>query len=135
MRVNRRFGATLAVFTQPATNKDFTMSQQPYRFGDWFVQNWSRVALPTAAILIFLSPLAYKAGGTIGLLAYLLLAFYMVHQYEEHAEGKFKAFANKLLAHGQPKITDQAIFLVNIIAIWIIYPIVVLGTVFVAFPL
>ena len=111
------------------------MAEQSYRFGDWFVHNWSRVALPAGVVLIALTPLVYAANGLIGTVIYLQLASYMIHQYEEHAEGKFKALVNKLLAHGEPKITDLAIFLVNIIGVWGIYLLVIDGMLLVAQPL
>ncbi len=111
------------------------MTQPSYRFADWFVENWSRAALPTAVILIVLVPLVYQASGLVGVLIYLQLVCYMIHQYEEHAHGKFKAFANELLAHGEPKITDLAIFWVNIIGVWVIFLTVILGAAFVAVPL
>ena len=86
-------------------------------------------------ILILLAPLVYRASGVVGVLIYLQLVCYMIHQYEEHAQGKFKAFANELLAHGEPKITDLAIFWVNIIGVWGIYLAVILGAAFLAVPL
>jgi len=55
------------------------------------------------------------------LLVYLQLPIYMIHQYEEHAQGKFKEVANQLLAGGQPKIGDQPIFWVNILGVWGLY--------------
>ena len=93
----------------------------PYRFNEWFLHNWSRVALTMGLVLGLISPLVYKAFGLIVFLVFLQLVIYMLHQYEEHAQGKFKDFANQLLAGGQPKIGDLPIFWVNIIGVWGIY--------------
>jgi hypothetical protein len=100
-----------------------------YRFDDWFLHNWSRAALPLAAVIGLLSPLFFKAYGLIALLVVLHLVIYMVHQYEEHAHGKFRDFANQLLAGGQPKIGDLPIFWVNIIGVWGIYLLVIYGAI------
>ncbi|MEP6986142.1 MAG: hypothetical protein ABI970_11125, partial [Chloroflexota bacterium] len=100
-----------------------------YQFGDWFLHNWSRVALPLAVILGLLSPLVFHAYGLAALLTFLHLVAYMIHQYEEHAQGKFKDFANHMLAGGQPKIGDLPIFIVNIIGVWLVYLLVIYATV------
>jgi hypothetical protein len=99
--------------------------QRPYRFPEWFLHNWSRTALPAGIVLICLAPVVYKTGGLALMLVYLLLACYMIHQYEEHAEGKFKVFANRLLAGGKEKITDVPIFFVNIVGVWGLYLIII----------
>jgi hypothetical protein len=103
--------------------------ETPYRFDDWFLHNWSRAALPLAVVIGVLSPLVFKAYGLTALLVVLHLVIYMVHQYEEHAQGKFKAFANQLLAGGQPKIGDAPIFWVNIVGVWGVYLVVIYGAI------
>lgn len=91
------------------------------RFPNWFLHNWSRAALPLGIVLAVLSPLMFKAYGLAVLLVCLQLVIYLFHQYEEHAHGKFKEFANRLLAGGQPKIGDTPIFWVNILGVWGLY--------------
>ncbi len=103
--------------------------QTDYRFTDWFLQYWSRVALPLGLVLALLSPLIFKAYGLVVLLVFLQLVIYLFHQYEEHAQGKFKAFANQMIAGGQPKIGDLPIFWINIVGVWIIYLMVIYGAV------
>ncbi len=103
--------------------------ETPYRFDDWFLHNWSRAALPLAVVVGLLSPLIFKAYGVTALLVALHLVIYMVHQYEEHAHGKFKAFTNQFLAGGQPKIGDAPIFWVNIVGVWGIYLVVIYGAI------
>lgn len=81
--------------------------------------------MPLAVVIGLLSPLLFRAYGLTALLVVLHLVIYMVHQYEEHAQGKFKAFANQFLAGGQPKIGDAPIFRVNIIGVWGVYLVVI----------
>ncbi len=92
--------------------------EQPYSFADWFLHNWSRAALPLGIVLLLLTPFLLNAMSLLVFLTFLLLPIYMIHQYEEHAHGRFKAFVNALLAHGQEKVTDVPIFWVNIIGVW-----------------
>ena len=99
--------------------------QPSYHFTDWFLHNWSRAALPAGIVLVLLAPVIYKLGGLPLLLIYMQLAIYMIHQYEEHAEGKFKAATNRLLAGGQEKITDVQIFWINIGGVWGVYVLVI----------
>lgn len=103
--------------------------QPDYRFEDWFLHNWSRAVLPLGVVLGLLSPLIFKAYGLTVLLVFLQLVIYMIHQYEEHAQGKFKDFVNRVIAGGQPKIGDVPIFWVNIIGVWGVYLLVIYAAV------
>lgn len=103
------------------------MIEQPFEFRPWFVSNWSRTALPAGLVLAALSPLVYKVGGLVLLLIFLQLPFYMLHQYEEHAHGRFRRLVNELLAGGRPKLDDRTIFWINIIGVWVLYVVVIDG--------
>ncbi len=111
--------------------------EQParYRFPIWFVHNWSRAGLPLAIVLLLLAPLLLNAMSSAVFLTYLLLPIYMIHQYEEHAHGKFKDFVNALLAHGQEKITDVPIFWVNIVGVWAVDLVALYGAAYIYPPL
>ena len=51
-------------------------------------------------------------------LIYAQLPAYMIHQYEEHADGRFKAFANNTFGGGREVMTDKAIFWINVGGVW-----------------
>jgi Protein of unknown function with HXXEE motif len=89
------------------------------RFYDWFVDNWAKASLPLAIILFLISPFVYKGIGLAAFLVYLTLPFYMLHQYEEHAGGQFKAFVTKTVGRGREVLTDKAIFQVNVLFVWL----------------
>jgi hypothetical protein len=89
------------------------------RFYDWFIDNWARASLPLAIVLFLISPFVYKGIGLAAFLVYLTLPFYMLHQYEEHAGGQFKAFVNKTVGRGREIMTDRAIFRVNVLVVWL----------------
>jgi len=88
-------------------------------FYDWFIDNWARVSLPAAIVLFLISPFVYEGIGLSAFLVFLTLPFYMLHQYEEHASGQFKAFVNNMVGKGQEVLTDKAIFRINVLLVWL----------------
>ena len=89
------------------------------RFYDWFIDNWAKASLPLAIILFLISPFVYKGVDLAAFLVFLTLPFYMLHQYEEHAGGQFKAFVNKTVGRGREVLTDKAIFRINVLFVWL----------------
>jgi hypothetical protein len=88
-------------------------------FYDWFIANWAKASLPLAVILFLISPFVYMGIGLAAFLVYLTLPFYMLHQYEEHAGGQFKAFVNQTVGRGREIMTDRTIFRVNVLFVWL----------------
>jgi len=89
------------------------------RLYDWFINNWAKASLPMAIILFLISPFVYMGIGLAAFLVFLTLPFYMLHQYEEHAGGQFKAFVTKTMGRGQEILTDRDIFRVNVLFVWL----------------
>jgi len=89
------------------------------RFYDWFIANWAKASLPLAIILFIISPFVYRGIGLAATLVFLTLPFYMLHQFEEHAGGQFKAFVNKTMGRGREIMTDRTIFRVNVLVVWL----------------
>jgi len=44
----------------------------------------------------------------------------MLHQYEEHAHGRFRDFVNQLIGGGKPILSETAIFWINILLVWLL---------------
>ncbi len=88
-------------------------------FYDWFIINWAKASLPLAIVLFLISPFVYMGIGLAAFLVYLTLPFYMLHQFEEHAGGQFKAFVNKTVGRGREVLSDLAIFRVNVLWVWL----------------
>lgn len=108
------------------------MTDQPYRFAPWFVANWSRMAPVAALLLLALTPFLLFHGLTLGLyLVFLLLPVYMVHQYEEHAHGAFRAFVNQHMGGGRDILTNLAILWINVGEVWFLYLVVLYLAVYV----
>ena len=88
-------------------------------YHDWFISNWAKASLPLAIILFLISPFVYRGVGLAAFLVFLTLPFYMLHQFEEHAGGQFKAFVTKTVGRGREVLTDRAIFRVNVLFVWL----------------
>jgi hypothetical protein len=88
----------------------------------WLVrdQHWARVALPMAVVLLLLSPLLPAALGVAAFFVFLQLPVYMLHQYEEHGHGAFKAFINAMRPADAPPVSDRTIFWINILGVWVV---------------
>jgi hypothetical protein len=91
------------------------------RFWPWFVANWSRMALPAGVVgALTIASLLLDRNRDEALVA-LLLPMYMVHQYEEHAHGRFIAFVNEHVGGGLPVLTLESVFWINILCVWVLF--------------
>jgi hypothetical protein len=88
------------------------------RFWPWFVrdQQWARAGLPLALILGLLGPIIRPALGKSRFLIFLHSPVYMLHQFEEHGHGAFKADAQRMFPQARG-LTDLNICIVNI-GVW-----------------
>jgi len=58
---------------------------------------------------------------TAELAVFLLIPIYMFHQYEEHADDRFRLFVNGVLGNGATLLTRLDVFLINVPGVWGIY--------------
>ena len=92
-----------------------------YRLGPWKLENWSRMALPFAVLLLCSLPALLDSDNAALVLLYTLLPLYMLHQYEEHAHGKFVDFFNSTVGEGCPVLTKSSDFLINVLGVWLVF--------------
>ncbi|MCE9548607.1 MAG: HXXEE domain-containing protein [Planctomycetia bacterium] len=92
---------------------------------DWLVGKWQwpYAALFTAGFLGLLAPLVFRYAGIPLGLVYLQLPIYMLHQYEEHAGDRFRAWVNNMLGQGMlgrghDVLTPIATFWINSLMVW-----------------
>src|SRR5262245_10027980 len=87
---------------------------------NWLVTEWQwpYAALFTACFLVVLAPFAFRYAGTPLGLVYLMLPIYMLHQYEEHAGDRFRAWVNNMIGHGRDVLTPIATFWINSLLVW-----------------
>jgi Na+-translocating ferredoxin:NAD+ oxidoreductase RnfE subunit len=55
------------------------------------------------------------------ILLYTMLPVYMIHQYEEHAHGRFVAFVNSVIGKGHEVLTKVFAFWINILDVWLVF--------------
>jgi Protein of unknown function with HXXEE motif len=92
-----------------------------YKLAAWVVENWSRMALPFAVLALVSLPI-FASGGNLPLvLLYTLLPVYMIHQYEEHAHGRFVEFFNATVGKGHDVLTKTSAFWINILEVWVVF--------------
>lgn len=83
---------------------------------DWLADHWIVGAGFMAAALLTVAPV-------LGLPPMVSLIFlhspvYMLHQVEEHAGGRFQAFANQRIFGGLEALTVTAILIINLPLVW-----------------
>jgi hypothetical protein len=82
------------------------------------VDNWVYGGFLAALVLLVLGPL-FVAGWPPALIAtFLCLPAYMIHQYEEHDNDRFRDFMNQLIGKGREVLTKRAVFVINIAGVW-----------------
>jgi len=94
-----------------------------YRFRSWFVDNygWARMSLPFAILALLSLPIFLTADNLSLILLYTLLPVYMIHQYEEHAHGRFVDFFNSTIGKEYNVLTRGSAFWINILEVWVLF--------------
>jgi hypothetical protein len=94
-----------------------------YRFRSWFVDNygWARMSLPFAVLVLCSLPIFLTANNLSLILLYTLLPVYMIHQYEEHAHGRFVDFFNSTIGKEYDVLTKVSAFWINILEVWVLF--------------
>tara|TARA_R110002020_G_scaffold89135_18_gene218258 strand:- start:8323 stop:8871 length:549 start_codon:yes stop_codon:yes gene_type:complete len=70
------------------------------------------------AALVLLSLTPFLAFGPVLTAVYLALPVYMIHQYEEHDDDRFRRFVNTLLAGRSRGLSRADVFWINIAGVW-----------------
>ena len=93
----------------------------PGRTLDWLVVKWQwpYAALFTAGFLAVLARSCFAMPGCPLGLVYLQMPIYMLHQYEEHADDRFRLWVNNMLGHGDV-LTPIATFWINSLLVWVL---------------
>jgi hypothetical protein len=84
---------------------------------------WSRVGLPAALLILLMLPLLVTDDNWSLVLLLTLLPVYMIHQYEEHAHGRFASDINETFGKGHIVMSPLAIFAINIGTVWAVFAI------------
>lgn len=79
------------------------------------------MALPFAVLALVSLPIFFRGGSIGSILLYTLLPVYMIHQYEEHAHGRFVEFFNATIGRGRDVLTKVSAFWINILEVWLLF--------------
>ncbi len=82
------------------------------------VINWVYGGFLAGLLLVLLAPLFIHAWPPALAAAFFCLPAYMLHQYEEHDNDRFRIFMNRILAGGRDALTLPAVFIINVPGVW-----------------
>jgi hypothetical protein len=76
-------------------------------------------------LLLLLAPVVLVGFPLPFVLVVLQLPVYMLHQYEEHDADRFRAFVNRAFGGGRDVLPTGAVFVINIIGVWVLFVIAI----------
>jgi hypothetical protein len=82
------------------------------------IANWVYGGFLAGILLLLLAPLFIHGWPPALAAAFFCLPAYMLHQYEEHDDDRFRISINRLLGKGHEVLTVPAVFMVNIPGVW-----------------
>ena len=82
------------------------------------VANWVYGGFLAGLLLLLLAPVFVHGWPSALAAAYYCLPAYMLHQYEEHDDDRFRAFMNRILAGGHEVLSLMAVFVINVPGVW-----------------
>jgi hypothetical protein len=83
-----------------------------------FTENWVYGGTAAAGMLCLIALGLFNLIGATLSAVFLLMPAYMVHQFEEHVDDRFRRFVDQELGRGHPVLTRQDIFLINVPGVW-----------------
>lgn len=85
---------------------------------DRLARHWVYGGTLAAFLLLAFAPFACAGRPPAFWLAYLGLPAYMLHQYEEHDDDRFRRFVNALM--GGEALSRVEVFWINILGVWVV---------------
>ncbi len=85
---------------------------------DRLIAHWVYGGALAALLLLLLAPLFIQGWPPVLAATFFCLPAYMLHQYEEHDNDRFRAFVNRLLGNGREVLTLTAVFNINVFGVW-----------------
>jgi hypothetical protein len=84
----------------------------------WLEGNWQYGGVVAGAFYLANLPLLNVRCAVPGLLLWLQLPIYVVHQFEEHQHDRFRRYVNLHMGHGQPILSPRAVTVINVGGVW-----------------
>ena len=82
--------------------------------------NWVYGGFLAALMLLALTPLLASGWPLPLLLIWLQLPIYMLHQYEEHDDDRFRQFVNTIIGGGKEVLSRFDTFVINVGGVWVV---------------
>ncbi|MGA2216547.1 MAG: HXXEE domain-containing protein [Terracidiphilus sp.] len=82
------------------------------------VANWVYGGFLAGLLLLLITPILARNWPPTLLATFLCLPAYVVHQYEEHDNDRFREFVNKNFGKGREILSPMAVFLINVPGVW-----------------
>ena len=83
-------------------------------------QNWVYGGALAGVLLFLLAPVLVAGWDRAATLAYLALPVYMLHQFEEHDDDRFRRFVNAVVGHGREALSVTAVVWINFAGVWLL---------------
>jgi hypothetical protein len=80
-------------------------------------------------LLLLLTPVLTSGWPLIPTLCFIHLPVYMMHQYEEHDQDRFRQFFNTSIGKGNDVLSPLAVFITNVPGVWGILGLALYGTI------
>jgi hypothetical protein len=82
------------------------------------IAHWVYGGALAGVLLLGLSPLLLPGWPEPLAATFLLLPAYMLHQYEEHDDDRFRRFFNQTVGQGHDVLSPLAVFVTNVPGVW-----------------
>lgn len=79
---------------------------------------WVYGGVLAGALLLALAPALAVDWSLAVTLVFLSLPVYMIHQYEEHDDDRFRVFFNEAIGGGREVLSPAAVFFINVPGVW-----------------
>lgn len=80
--------------------------------------DWVYGGFLAAIMLLALTPVLARGWSLALLLIWLQLPVYMLHQFEEHDDDRFRRFVNGTIGEGKEVLSRFDVFVINIAGVW-----------------
>jgi len=82
------------------------------------IANWVYGGFLAGLLLLLLTPVLVHSWPASLVTTFLCLPVYMVHQYEEHDNDRFRLFVNQKIGKGRVGLSPLAVFVINVPGVW-----------------
>jgi Protein of unknown function with HXXEE motif len=82
------------------------------------IANWVYGGFLAGLLLLLLTPVLVHSWPVSLVTTFLCLPVYMVHQYEEHDNDRFRLFVNQKIGKRRVGLSPLAVFVINVPGVW-----------------